>query len=559
MERIWFKNYPDGVRHEVDTDELGTIVNMFNRSVEDYKDFNAYTSVKTTLTFGQTKKLVDEFSAFLQGILKVRKGERIALMMPNVLQYPVAVFGALQAGMIVVNLNPLYTAPELKQQLLDCQATTVLVLENFAATLAEVVKEVPVKHVIIAKFGDLLHSLWGPLMNFYLKYINKAIPPYNLPHAISFKKALKLGAQTTFRPVDISSTDIAFLQYTGGTTGMPKGAMLSHKNVCSNILQAREWVSPRLEKEVCMVTPLPLYHIFSLTVNLLIIGNLGGHNILIANPRDTKTFVRQMKNKKFKITAISCVNTLFNSLLHSPEFAKLDFSTWKLALGGGAAVQQDVARKWQEVTGMPIVEAYGLTEASPGVCVNPVTIKEYTGFIGLPLPNTDVQIRNEENQVLKIGEIGLLWVKGPQVMEGYWNQPEETEKVLRDGWLDTGDMAFINEGGYVKLVDRKKEMIIVSGFNVYPNEIEDVLMQHPGILECSVIGVPNERTGEAPKAFVVRKDPNLTEKEIIEFARKSLTGYKLPKSVEFRDELPKSNVGKILRRVLQDEERQKNS
>ncbi|QRN41323.1 MAG: AMP-binding protein [Neisseriaceae bacterium] len=555
MEKIWFKSYPKSIKREINVDDLGTIVDMFKRSAKQYANNPAYTSIRTTLTFAQAEELVDNFSSFLQNILKVEKGERIAIMMPNVLQYPIAVFGALQAGMVVVNINPLYTAPEVQAQLIDSEASTIVVLENFASTFEKIADTVPVKHVIVAKIGDLLHSFWGFVFNFAVKNIAKGVPSYKLSGHIAFKEAIALGKKTSFRPVDLRNTDLAFLQYTGGTTGIPKGAMLTHRNICANIAQASEWISLKLKPgSECIVTALPLYHIFSLTVNLMIFTSIGGHNILIVNPRDMKNFIKQLKNKKYNITAISCVNTLFNALVNQSEFKKIDFSSWKISLGGGAAVQKDVADKWNQITGLPIIEAYGLTEASPGVCVNPVTIEQYTGYVGLPIPSTDIQIRDKNGEQLGIGEVGDLWVRGPQVMLGYWNRPEETEKVLKDGWLDTGDIAYVNEEGFVKLVDRKKDMIIISGFNVYPNEVEDVLMMNPGILECSVIGVPSEKTGEALKVFIVKSDPNLTEEEVIQFARRSLTSYKIPKIIEFRDELPKSNIGKILRRVLHEEE-----
>lgn len=560
MDKIWFKNYPKGVAHEIDVDQLGNISDVFNESAIKYRNRPAYTSVKTTITFAQAKRLVDQFSSFLQNKLHLKKGDCLAIMMPNVMQYPVAMFGALQVGLTVTNVNPLYTSSEVKKQLEDSEANVLVILENFAATYAKIASEVGIKHVVVAKIGDLLHGLWGPILNFSLKYIAKAIPSYQLEHVIPFKEALRKGSEQPFRKVEIDHSDIAILQYTGGTTGVPKAAILTHRNICANMQQALEWISPILEEgKECMVTPLPLYHIFSLTVNLMIVCKLGCHNILIANPRDTKRFIGQMRTKKYKITAITCVNTLFNSLVHHPDFTKIDFSHWKLALGGGAAIQGNVAKKWNQLTGIPIVEAYGLTETSPGVCVNPVTIEKYTGFIGLPLPSTDIKVISEDGKELPLGQEGELWVKGPQVMEGYWHNPEETEKVLHDGWFATGDVVVVNEEGYVKLVDRKKDMVIVSGFNVYPNEVEDVLSFHPDIVECAVIGVESEKTGEALKAFIVSKNPNLSKQDVIKFARKNLTGYKIPKLIEFRKELPKSNVGKILRRVLREEENHKKS
>lgn len=556
MEKIWFKSYHPSIKHEVDVDALGTIVDVFNHAAEKFADRPAYTSVKTTISYRQTKEYVDQFTSFLQNELHLKKGDRMAVMMANLLQYPVVVFGALQAGVIVVNTNPLYTSEEMKHQLLDSGANTVVIMENFASTFEKIKDEVRVKNVIIVRVGDLLHGLWGVGLNFVLKYVARQIPQYDLPGHILFKDLIKKGRKELKKPVKLSNQDIALLQYTGGTTGVAKGAMLTHRNVCANLVQAAEWVSPKLGSNECMVTPLPLYHIFSFTVNLMIMCYLGGHSVMIINPRDTKKFISQLRRKDLKITAITCVNTLFNSLVHHPDFKKVDFSGWKLSLGGGAAVQRNVADQWQEITGTPIVEAYGLTETSPGVCVNPVTITHYTGSVGLPLPSTDISIRNEQGNELPIGESGILWVKGPQVMKGYWDAPEETKKTIQDGWLDTGDIAKIDENGYVKIVDRKKDLIIVSGFNVYPNEIEDVLTRDPRILSAAVIGVPDEKSGEVVKAFIVAKDKSLTKKDVVKYARKYLTGYKIPKHVEFRDHLPETAVGKILRRQLSVEDQE---
>ena len=557
MEQIWFKSYDASIKHEVDVDALGTIVDVFNQSAEKFADQPAYTSVKTTINYRQAKEYVDQFTSFLQNELHLKQGDRLAVMMANLLQYPVVVFGALQAGVIVVNTNPLYTSEEMKHQLLDSGANTVVIMENFANIFEKIKDEVPVKNVIIVRVGDLLHGLWGVGINFILKYVARQIPKYDLPGHILFKDAIKKGSDKSKKPVELSNQDVALLQYTGGTTGLAKGAMLTHHNVCANLAQAAEWVTPKLNSNECMVSPLPLYHIFSFTVNLMIMCHLGGHNVLIINPRDTKKFISQLRRRDLKITTITCVNTLFNSLVCHPDFKKVDFSGWKLSLGGGAAVQRNVANQWQEITGTPIVEAYGLTETSPGVCVNPVTISRYTGTVGLPLPSTDISIRDEQGNELPIGESGLLWVKGPQVMKGYWNKPEETEEAIQDGWLDTGDIAKIDENGYIKIVDRKKDLIIVSGFNVYPNEVEDVLTLNPRILSAAVIGVPDEKSGEVVKAFIVAKDKSLTKKDVVKYARNYLTGYKLPKHVEFRDHLPETAVGKILRRQLAAEDREK--
>ncbi|QRN41830.1 MAG: AMP-binding protein [Neisseriaceae bacterium] len=562
MERIWLKSYPKGVDSEVDVDSLGTIIDVFDRSVERFRHHKGFTSVNTVQTYGQTKEKVDLFSSFLQNELKIKKGDRIAVMLPNCLQYPIVVLGALQIGAVIVNVNPLYTAPELVHQLVDAEPTTIVIIENFAKTLEKALPEIPtLKNIILTSIGDQLHSFWGYLLNFVVRYIQKGVPSYKLPsNTIKFNDALKLGKKKSYIKVDIKNTDLAFLQYTGGTTGVAKGAMLTHRNICANMAQAQEWLKPynfKLGGEIAM-SPLPLYHIFSLTCNMMIFLNLGGQNILIANPMDTKMFIRQMR--KYRISGLTAVNTLFNSLLSNPEFQKVDFSSWILCLGGGAAIQKDVADKWLKVTGLPIIEAYGLTEASPGVAVNPLMDtddmkqKGWTGSVGLPLPGTDISLRDDNNNEVVLGESGELWIKGPQVMQGYWKQPEETAKVLKDGWLRTGDIATMDEDGYLRIVDRKKDLVVISGFNVYPNEVEDVVTLHPDIVECAVIGVPHPKTGEALKVFVVTSNPKLTGEEITKFCRQYLTGYKVPKIFEFRDQLPKSLVGKILRKELRDEE-----
>lgn len=553
MEKIWLQSYPEGVRPEIDVRQYESISAVFRETVSLHGNKPGFTNMGVVQTYAETAKLADQFASYLQNVLKLQKGERVAVMMPNVLQYPVAVFGILQAGGVVVNVNPLYTPRELEHQLNDSGATTIVVLENFANTLELVLRRTPVKNVVIASLGDLLGGFKGMLVNFVVRKIKKMVPNYHLPQAIGFKDALQKGAAHPFREVPLTLEDPAFLQYTGGTTGVAKGAVLSHGNICANMLQAGEWIKSKLQGgEEVIVTALPLYHIFSLTVNLMIFTRIGAQNILITNPRDIPGFVKELK--KYRVTVFPAVNTLFNALLHNQEFKTLDFSSWKICLGGGMAVQKAVADKWKALTGQPIVEAYGLTETSPGACVNPLTITDYTGTIGLPISNTEVEIRDADNKALPVGETGELWIKGPQVMQGYWNRPEETAKVLDErGFLATGDIAVMNEKGYIKLVDRKKDMIVVSGFNVYPNEVEDVVAQHPGVLEVACVGVSSDKTGEALKLFVVKKDENLTAEELIAFCRKELTAYKVPKDIEFRKELPKSNVGKILRRELREE------
>ena len=473
-------------------------------------------------------------------------------MMPNVLQYPVALHAALRSGLTVVNVNPLYTERELEHQLSDSGATTIIILENFAHVLSKVIKKTNVKHVILTSLGDLLGFPKKTLVNFVIKYIKKMVLPYELPKAIQFNDALKKGENQTFRPTSRSIDDIAFLQYTGGTTGVSKGAVLTHKNISANIAQATLWLKGHIEEsQETIITPLPLYHIFSLTANCFIFMNIGGHNILIPNPKDIPAFIKVLKKNTF--TAITGVNTLFNALLNHPDFSTLDFSQLKITLGGGTAVQQAVADKWQEVTKTPLIEAYGLTETSPAVCVNPLSLKSFNHTIGLPLPSTLVSIRNDNDKEVNLDEAGELCIKGPQVMHSYWKNEKETNKVFsKTGWLKTGDIATMNSEGYVKIVDRKKDMINVSGFNVYPNEIEDVVSNHPDVMECAAVGVPSEKSGECVKIYVVKKDKHLTIDNLLMHCKKHLTGYKIPKQIEFRDELPKTNVGKILRRKLRD-------
>ena len=553
MEKLWLNSYEQGVNAEIDITRYKSITDVFNQSAQKFGGKPAFCNMGKTLTYAETAKLITDFASYLQNVLKLPRGERVAIMMPNLLQYPVALFGTLQAGMVVVNTNPLYTPRELEHQLKDSGATTIVVLENFANTLELVLPRTQIKHVIVASVGEMFGFFKGTLMNFVLRKIKKMVPEYRISGAIPFQTTLKEGAAHTFRPVTLTREDTALLQYTGGTTGVAKGAVLSHGNICANMLQAKEWIKNQLrEGKETVIAALPLYHIFALTVNLMIFTNAGSKIILITNPRDMKGFIGELK--KERISVFVGVNTLFNGMVNQPDFATVDFSDLRLTLGGGMATQKAVAEKWKDITGTPIVEAYGLTEASPGVCCNPLNIETYSGGIGLPLPSTEIELRDASGSTVAQGQPGELWVKGPQVMQGYWNRPEETAKAIdARGFLETGDIAVMDEKGWFKLVDRKKDLIVVSGFNVYPNEIEEVIAHNDKVMEVACIGVPNEKTGEALKVFVVKKDPSLTKEELITFCRTELTGYKVPKDIEFRDELPKSNVGKILRRELREQ------
>ncbi len=552
-ERPWLAHYPAGVDEQIDVNRYASVPAVLEEAFGRFRDKPAFANFGRRLSYGQIDDLSRHFAGYLTGVLKLGKGDRIAIMMPNVMQYPIALFGALRAGLIVVNTNPLYTARELKHQLVDSGAKAIVVLDNFAATLQQVVAETPVQHVITTGLGDMLGFPKAALINFALKYVKKMVPAFHLPQAVRFRAALARGAAHPLPSVTLTHDDIAFLQYTGGTTGVAKGAMLTHGNMVANMLQADAWISSGTKQgEEIIITALPLYHIFSLTANGLVFTRLGGLNWLITNPRDMPGFVKELKASGF--TAVTGVNTLFNGLLNTPGFEDVDFSRLHMTLGGGMAVQRAVAERWKKVTGCTLAEAYGLTETAPAVCINPLDLKEYNGSIGLPIPSTDVAIWSEEGQVLPMGEVGELMVRGPQVMKGYWQRPEETAKVLgSDGWLHTGDIAKMDENGYFYIVDRKKDMILVSGFNVYPNEVEDVVMEHPGVLEVAAVGIPDEHSGEVVKLFVVRKDPNLSAEDLKQFCHDRLTGYKRPKLIEFRDDLPKSNVGKILRRELRDE------
>lgn len=553
MEKIWLKSYPKGIPSEINPDTYKSVVEIFNQSCIRYSHDPALYNFGVTLTYQQLDQYALAFATYLQQVLKLVKGDRIALMMPNILQYPIALFGAFRAGLTVVNVNPLYTVPELVHQLKDADVKTILVMSNFAETVEKALPATPLKNIIVTDLGDLFPPAKAWLIKFYLKYIKRKIPKIHIPQVIEFKKALSQGAKLSYQPVEVNLEDIAFLQYTGGTTGIAKGAMLTHRNLVANILQAEAWFSVVFspEKEI-MITALPLYHIFSLTANCLFMTKIGGLNVLITDPRNISSLISEIA--KFKFTVITGVNTLFLALVNHPEFAKVDFSGMKVSLGGGMSVHRAVAEKWQTITGKPILEAYGLTETSPCATINPPDLKAYNGTVGLPVSSTDVRILDNNKQELPINTPGELAIKGPQVMLGYWRNHPETQKVFtNDGWLLTGDIATINEQGYVQILERKKDMVLVSGFNVYPNEIEDVLVHMPGILEAAVIGVPDENSGEAVKAFIVKNNPNLTAKEVLHFCRENLTGYKIPKYIEFCNELPKTNVGKILRRALKNE------
>lgn len=549
MEKVWQQHYPEGVPLEIDTHIYNSLQDVFLQSTQRFADLPAYVNLGKTITYADTERLTGYFAAYLRHEVGLKKGDRIAIMMPNLIQYPIVLFAAFRAGLIVVNTNPLYTDRELKHQLQDSGAAAIVILENFAHTLQDVLADTQVKTIITTRIGDML-GLKGHLVSFVVKHIKKMVPAFSLPTAICFKDALRKGRNHPFIDEKIEHEDVAFLQYTGGTTGVAKGAMLTHRNMIANLLQADAWTARDLRPgEEIFITALPLYHVFALTANALFACKLGAKTILITNPRDFPAFVKELKKEKFSF--ITGVNTLFNALLNAPGFNEVDFSGLKITLGGGMAVQKAVADKWQAVTGCVLLEAYGLTESSPAACINPIDLKAYNGMIGLPIPSTEVQIRDLDGKVLEINETGELWIRGPQVMKGYWNRPEETAKTIdASGWLRTGDMGFVNENGYIKLVDRLKDMVLVSGFNVYPNEVEDVLVSNPKVLEAGVIGVPDGAAGEAVKAFVVKKDQSLTEAELMAWCKDQLTGYKRPKSIVFVKELPKSNVGKILRREL---------
>jgi len=554
VKKPWLAAYAAGIPETVPTPEHRSVRDMFEAAFRKFPERPAFTNMGTTLTFRELDRLSMQFACYLQKDLGLLKGERVAIMLPNVLQYPVVLCGIFRAGLVVVNVNPLYTGRELKHQLTDSGARCIIILENFAHTLAGIISEAPVAHVITTGAGDLLDKPKGWLVNFVLRHVRKQVPPYDLPASVTFADTLKAGKDRKLTPVELGFADIAFLQYTGGTTGLAKGAMLSHRNMVYNIAQSKAWQANAFEgvERIVVITALPLYHIFSLQSNGLGIMVQGGENILITNPRDFPAFVKELARHRF--TYFTGVNTLFAALMNTPGFADLDFSSLRLTIGGGMAVQEAVAKKWQKITGKPITQAYGLTETSPGAIVNPLGVTEFTGSIGVPISSTDVRICDDDGNDVEPGESGEICVRGPQVMEGYWRQPEETAKVmLPGGWLRTGDIGHMDEKGFAFIEDRKKDMINVSGFNVYPNEIEGVVVEMDGVLEVAAVGVPDEKSGEAVKLYVVKRDKSITEDAIIEHCRKNLTGYKVPREVEFRDELPKTNVGKVLRRALRDE------
>src|SRR5438874_1144614 len=554
VEKIWLRSYPKGVPAEIDVNEYASVREVFEESCGKFATRPSFTCMGKTLTFSELDTLSAAFGAYLQGA-GCKPGTRVALMMPNILQYPVCLFGVLRTGCTVVNVNPLYTARELEHQLSDSGADVIVVVENFAHTLQEVVAQTRVRNVIVTSIGELL-GFKGFIVDFVLRHVKKMIPAFTLPGSIRLSDALAEGRKRALERVPLGHDDIAFLQYTGGTTGVAKGAMLLHRNIVANLLQARAWLLPFMdaERREIVITPLPLYHIFSLTANCLTFMTLGGENVLIPNPRDVPGFVKEMS--KFRFTSFTGVNTLFNALLNNADFAKLNFSSLRLTLGGGMAVQEAVALRWKEVTGSPLIEAYGLTETSPAATINPLNLAAYNGAIGLPISSTEVELRDDAGKEVALGQPGELCIRGPQVMAGYWQRPDETAKVIdKDGWLATGDVGVMDEHGYVRIVDRKKDMILVSGFNVYPNEIEAVLAMNPGVLECAAVGVPDKKSGEAVKLYVVKKDPALTADAVLQYCRENLTAYKCPRDVEFRNELPKSNVGKILRRELREEAR----
>jgi long-chain acyl-CoA synthetase len=554
VEKAWLKNYPEGVPEHIDPEHYQSLIDLFEEAMEKNADKVAFINMDKSMTYREVDQQSRAFAAYLQQELKLQVGDCVALMMPNLLQYPVALLGVIRAGCIVANVNPLYTPRELEHQLKDAKAKAILIIANFANTLEQVIDNTPVKHVILTQMGDMLGLVKGTLVNFVVKNVKKMVPQFNLPNTIPFNKTLAIGAKAQYNRPTLTGDELAFLQYTGGTTGVSKGAMLSHRNMVGNLEQVSGCLGPLLrDGQELVVTPLPLYHIFALTANMLTFMKFGGQNLLITNPRDMPGFVKELG--KYQMTALTGVNTLFNGLLNTPGFEQLDFSKLRLSLGGGMAVQRPIAERWQEITGSGLIEGYGLTECCPLVTITPCNAKGYTGSIGLPAPSTDIKLVDADGNEVAAGESGEMWVKGPQVMQGYYNRPDATEEVMNgenNEWFATGDIAKMDEEGFFYIVDRKKDMIIVSGFNVFPNEIEEVAAMNEKVLECAVIGVPHEVSGEVVKLFVVKKDDSLTQEEIIAHCREHLTGYKVPKLVEFKDELPKSNVGKILRRELRE-------
>ncbi|RZA32029.1 MAG: long-chain-fatty-acid--CoA ligase [Lysobacteraceae bacterium] len=558
MDKIWLKSYPPNVPAEINPDQYGSLVHMLEESFSKYADRNAYVCMDKHLTYGELDAYSKKLAAWLQS-RGMERGARVAIMMPNVLQYPVAIAAVLRAGYTVVNVNPLYTPRELEHQIKDSGSEAIIVLENFAHTVQQVMSKTPLKHVVVASMGEMLGGAKGMLVNFVVRNVKKMVPEFSLPNMVRFKDTLSQGARMPFTKVELKSSDVAFLQYTGGTTGVSKGATLTHRNVIANVLQTEAWSEPAMgqggaksAEQTVIVCALPLYHIFALTACAMWGMRTGALNILIVNPRDIPGFIKELG--KYKINMLPAVNTLYNALVNHPDIGTVDFSGLKISNGGGMAVQKAVNDKWKQVTGTSIIEGYGLSETAPVATCNRADVKEFTGTIGLPIPSTDIAILDDEGQPMAIGQIGEIAIRGPQVMAGYWNRPDETAKVMTpDGFFKSGDVGIMDEQGYVKIVDRKKDMILVSGFNVYPNELEGVIAAHPGVLECAVIGVPDENSGEAVKVFVVRKDPSLSAEQLMDYCKQQFTGYKKPKYIEFRDELPKTNVGKILRRALRDE------
>ncbi|MBQ5947777.1 long-chain-fatty-acid--CoA ligase [Massilia sp. ST3] len=556
MDKIWLKSYPPGVPTEIDPNQYRSLVHLLDESFSKYADRNAYVCMDKFMTYRELDAYSKKLAAWLQS-RGMAPGARVAIMMPNVLQYPIAIAAILRAGFTVVNVNPLYTARELEHQIKDSGSEAIIVLENFAHTVQQVLGKTPLRHVVVASMGEMLGGVKGMLVNFVVRSVKKMVPDFALPNMVRFKDALAQGSRMPFKAAELKADDVAFLQYTGGTTGVSKGATLTHRNVIANLLQTEAWAAPGLTgiapgEQTVTICALPLYHIFALTACAMWGMRSGGLNVLIPNPRDIPGFVKELA--KYRFHMLPAVNTLYNALVNNPEFAKLDFSSLQFSVGGGMAVQKTVNDKWRQITGTGITEAYGLSETSPLATANRGDVTDFTGTIGLPVSSTEVAILDDEGRELPHGQVGEIAIRGPQVMAGYWNRPDETAKVMTaEGFFKTGDVGVMDEGGYVKIVDRKKDMILVSGFNVYPNELEGVIAAHPGVLECAVVGVPDPHSGEAVKVFVVRKDPNLTTEQLMDYCKQQLTGYKKPKYIEFRDELPKTNVGKILRRALRDE------
>jgi len=558
MDKIWLQSYPPGVPAEIDPDQYRSLVHLLEESFSKYADRKAYVCMDKFLTYGELDAYSKRLAAWLQS-RGLAPGARVAIMMPNVLQYPIALAAVLRAGYTVVNVNPLYTARELEHQLGDSGSEAIIVLENFAHTVQKVMGKTPLRHVVVASMGEMLGGVKGMLVNFVVRNVKKMVPEFSLQNMVTFKEALAQGERMPFKPAELRIDDVAFLQYTGGTTGVSKGATLTHRNVIANVLQTEAWAEPCMKQaageQVTIVCALPLYHIFALTACAMWGMRMGALNVLIVNPRDIPAFVKELA--KYRVNMLPAVNTLYNALANNPDFAHLDFSALRMCNGGGMAVQKPVADKWRQITGVAIVEGYGLSETSPVATCNRADSTEFTGTIGLPVPSTDIAIIDDEGRHMAPGEIGEIAIRGPQVMTGYWNRPDETAKVMTaDGFFRSGDVGVMDAGGYVKIVDRKKDMILVSGFNVYPNELEGVIAGHAGVLECAVVGVPDDHSGEAVKVFVVKKDPGLTAEQLMDYCKQQFTGYKRPKYIEFRDELPKTNVGKILRRALRDEKKQ---